>query len=793
LQSQEIIYMIKMKQILLSAFSIIHFWAFAQDYSCKSRKTHSHQEANRRQAAATLPFDVFLYEINIDATAFTNVLVADAGIHFRVDSALSSISFQLIQLQVDSVRTGHGNALTFTHNGGVLSIQIGSMAPSDTGFVRVFYRGVAATDASGWGGVYYAGGIFYNLGVGFAANPHGYGRAWHPCNEDFRERAAYRLNVHTQSQHRAQCIGQLDSVVTTSAGLRYHWSMDEEIPAYLASFAVGPYEVVNQTHQGLLGNIPIELAAKAADTTNVKNSFVNLGGAIDAFESAFGPYVWDKVGFVMTGQGAMEHPTNVAYPISIANGTLTYQDIIAHELAHHWWGDLATCETEEDMWINEGIAEWSSHYFFEHVYNRAEYMSRVLTNHYNVLRTAHIQDNGFRPLANMPHAYTYGTHVYNKGASTFHSLRGYFNNDALFFSSLQQLLTNFSFKSISTIQFRDSLTSISGIDLSHFWNNWIYEPGFAQVSVDSFSVLPSGGLFEVTLHLHQRLRATNQYYTQMPIEIRMTEASGNDVSLFTNVNGEFTTATLLSPILPQWIVVNPEGLLNLGTTYFEEVRSTTGTFGNGQVGMITTIQSITDSIRIRIEHHWAKPNEAPHTGVRFSSSHYWSVSGIDLNKATITANILFDKRASNALLDEDLVSITEDSLALFYRPNAGSPWVHYPHYVKNVQSNSSNGWGRMELSQLLPGDYIFGNADPTIGLDEHAEMSIELFPNPASESLTIKGLSSASRIEIVDYQGRSKYKATASNESLRLDISNWKVGAYLIITNQGVERFEVVR
>lgn len=781
-----------MKYFILTAFFLLQISAMAQDYSCKSRKAHSHQEANRRQAATTLPFDVFLYEINIDATDFTNVLVADAGIHFRVDSALSSVSFQLIQLQVDSVRNGQGNALTFTHSGGVLTIQTGSMAPGDTGFVRVYYRGVAATDASGWGGVYYAGGIFYNLGVGFAANPHGYGRAWHPCNEDFRERAAYRLNVHTQSIHRAQCIGQLDSLSTTSAGLRFHWRMDEEIPAYLASFAVGPYEVVHQMHAGLLGNIPIELAAKAADTTNVKNSFQNLGVAIDAFESAFGPYVWDKVGYVMTGQGAMEHATNVAYPLGIANGSLTNQDIIAHELAHHWWGDLATCETEGDMWINEGIAEWSAHYFFEHLVSRTEYLNRIRTNHYNVLRTAHITDNGFRPLANMPHAYTYGTHVYNKGANTFHSMRGYFNNDSLFFSSIQQLLLNFSFKSISTEQFRDSLSAISGIDLSHFWNNWIYEPGFAQVAVDSFSVSPSGAQHQVTIHLQQRLRATQVYYTQMPVELRLTDAQGNDFSAFATVDGQFNTATILSPILPEWIVVNPQGLLCLGTTAFEEIRHTTGSFGNGQVGMSTTIQQITDSIRIRIEHHWVNPNIPTAYGVKYSKSHYWTVSGQKLNQATISANMAYDRRASNALLDEDLLTVTEDSIALFYRPNVASAWMHYPYYTKNVQSNNSNGVGRMELSQLLPGDYVFGNANPSIGVEELLENQIQIFPNPANDFIVVRGDYTGTRFTILNMEGKIVNEGVMESEQ-RIDTSSWPAGAYILHSTGQVLKFELVK
>ncbi|MGB0428531.1 MAG: M1 family aminopeptidase, partial [Flavobacteriales bacterium] len=82
----------------------------------------------------------------------------------------------------------------------------------------------------------------------------------------------------------------------------------------------------------------------------------------------------EKVGYVATPVGAMEHPGNIAYPTGLIDGTLSGESIMAHELAHHWFGNLITCHQAEEMWINEGWAEYLSIYFLEEVYDENTYL-----------------------------------------------------------------------------------------------------------------------------------------------------------------------------------------------------------------------------------------------------------------------------------------------------------------------------------------------------------------------------------------------------------------------------------
>ena len=93
--------------------------------------------------------------------------------------------------------------------------------------------------------------------------------------------------------------------------------MHDQIPTYLSSIAVSNYTVDNSMHVGIDNDIPIELIAKPTDISKMKSNFINLPKAIDAFEYWFGKYRFERVGYVATTVGAMEHPTNVAYPISV--------------------------------------------------------------------------------------------------------------------------------------------------------------------------------------------------------------------------------------------------------------------------------------------------------------------------------------------------------------------------------------------------------------------------------------------------------------------------------------------
>ncbi|HYG50334.1 MAG TPA: M1 family metallopeptidase, partial [Flavobacteriales bacterium] len=435
--------------------------------------------------------DIFHYTVNLNVTDFTTkIIIGEANIEFSPKvTSINSLSLDLLGLTVDSVKY-NGSLLTFNYNDTLLVCHFPSaVMDADTANVQVYYRGVPELDPS-WGGFYFQSGYAYNLGVGFVSVPHTFGRTWHPCFDNFTEHATYEINLTTNGGKLGYANGLLVQETTVGSDVTRKWVMSDPIPSYLACVAVNNYTHVNQQYISTIttDTTPIMLISLAADTTNFKNSFINLNQALEQYETGYGPYEWEKVGYVAVpfSAGAMEHATCIAYPKFAINGSTTYQNLMAHELSHHWWGDLVTCLTAEEMWINEGMARWSEAYFFEKLSGYTGYMNDIRPNHKNVVYKAHVDDGGAYALNGVPANATYGTTTYNKGADVVHTLRGYLG-DSLFFTGLKSIISNFKFKNISSYQFRDHLNTIPGINVTNFFDDWVFQPGFPEFAIDSFT------------------------------------------------------------------------------------------------------------------------------------------------------------------------------------------------------------------------------------------------------------------------------------------------------------------
>ncbi len=203
---------------------------------------------------------------------------------------------------------------------------------NDTFKVTVFYSGTPKPDAQ-WGGFYFTGEYAFNLGVGFAADPHNFGRAWFPCFDNFTDRALYYTNITVDSGFKAYANGYLTEILNNgNATQTFKWTMDEAIPTYLASVAIAQYEEVTMNVNG----IPVILTSLASDTSNLRSSFENLPACIERYEQVYGSHTFDRIGFncVPFNSGAMEHATNIAYPLyAIAGGSKSSETLYAHELS----------------------------------------------------------------------------------------------------------------------------------------------------------------------------------------------------------------------------------------------------------------------------------------------------------------------------------------------------------------------------------------------------------------------------------------------------------------------------
>ncbi len=774
-----------MKNILLI---ILIVSSYSLSYGQKKQPT------NKALNSRSDTVDILNYEINLDMTNVGNQLInGNCKVKFTPKINNTSIlKLDLEGLTVDSI-TLLGTPIVFNHASPLITITLPTaLNTSDTAEVTVYYNGSPIQDASGWGGFYFSSGYTFNLGVGFQGNPHNYGRIWFPCFDNFVERSTYEFNIITGGGNKAHCNGLLmsESIITGDTITR-KWVMNEEIPTYLACVAVSDYETAKTTFNGINNIIPVELVAQAADTTNMKNSFLNLHGAFDAYEQSYGPYLWSKIGFsaVPFGSGAMEHATNIAYPTSSIDGTLQSETLMAHEFAHHWWGDLVTCETAEDMWINEGMAVYSEHLFLENIYDYTTSLNAIKTNHKEVVRFAHINEGGYRAISGIPHQYTYGDHVYKKGAVVAHNMRAYLG-DSLFFVGLQSVINTYQFKSINSIQFRDELTSATGINMTNFFKDWVFAPGFSHFDIDSTVATPNGPNFDIDIQIKQKLRGATVLHTNTPLEVTFYDNNWNKHQDTITVSGLNSLISVSVPFNPTVVILNEGNRLNQARTDNTLIINTPATYSTNDMDLSMvrslTVNAVTDSAMIQIEHHWVAPDSIKNNSNNYniSTSRYWSIDGILPNGFQAKLELNFDGRTSAGYLDTDIIPLNADSVILLYRESPKSDWSEYRNYTKfNIIPNLPLGW--MTLDTILLGEYTFATGKSTVGITEsfQQETQFNVFPNPSDSFIWIqpkvkKGIKDFDLV-VFSTDGKLIYSDTFDKKK-KIDSSNWKAGIYVI-------------
>lgn len=715
------------------------------------------------------------YEIHLNNFDFTNHTVqAQTIVTLTAVNSTNAIALELKSLTVSAVTATGANVSNFSQNGDILTINLASaMAAGATASFTITYGGNTFNES--WGGVMWSGNYVCNMGVGFESIPHNLGKCWFPCVDNFTDKATYDVYVTVSTAMTAVCGGNLVNTVDNGNGTKtVHYNVPQEIATYHISFAAGDYVEWTDTYNGIERDIPITVYVKPNQINNVPGTFVHVKDIASFYENSFGAYPFNRIGYVVTSVGCMEHVDNIGITSGIVTGNTSQEEYVAHELSHMYFGNKVTCATAEEMWLNEGFAQFCGVFYRSDIYGEDDFQ-QAMSSKTNNITTWCKSENNWIPLNNVPQTMTYdNSAVYNRGAVVVNTMMNYMGRET-FLAGLRSYLNTYNYSAASSEQLRDALTAATGIDMTGFFDTYVFTAGMPHYGVDLLDVTPNRNQYDATVKMTYRHYGPEHVGQNNRVEVTFIDNAGQLQTELVNWNGleENKTVTLdINPIAAFADYYNHF----LDAKYSNNMTATApGSLGiNQQLSII--VNSVSNSVMLRGEEHYVAPDNDPNIpGLTLSTKHYWNVLRLDFGDSDVSGKFTF---SNNATMDGDIIHSENDSAVLLYRANINEAWHTIPY---EQQGNWKIGF--FTVSDLQSGQYTIGVIDKTqLGLGENSfdTKKMLLTPNPTENHVKISTNYNNSKILIVNSLGQLVDSFTISENETTISVKDFPAGVYYV-------------
>ncbi len=314
---------------------------------------------------------------------------------------------------------------------------------------------------------------------------------WFPTIDAPNERTTQEILITVDEDLTTISNGKLLDQIDNGNGTRTdHWKQTTPHAPYLFMMAVGPFSEVEDSWNG----IPMNYYVDEEYADHAKKIFENTGEMLSFYSEKFGvDYMWDKYHQVVVHDfvsGAMENTGAVIHYDALhqteremLDGKL--EDIIAHEAAHHWFGDYVTCESWANIPLNESFATWAEIIWEEHKYGRDRAELKILNDRLSYFDEA---EKYQEPLIRYYHGdkeEMFDRHSYQKGGQVLWMLQEYLGDEA-FYAGLKKYLEDNALQSVEIHNLRMAMEAVCGEDLNWFFNQWFLRKGHPELRVKTF-------------------------------------------------------------------------------------------------------------------------------------------------------------------------------------------------------------------------------------------------------------------------------------------------------------------
>lgn len=503
--------------------------------------------------ATTTPYISGVVKTTFTALSNMNTVTFDMATALAVSSVTmnstnltySQANYELVINLPSTLTTGNSATVTITY--------AGSPPQAEGGFTRGTHSGTP---------------VIYTLSEPFGA------RDWWPCKQDLNDKInSIDVYITAPSTYNSVSNGVQMSRVVSAPNATTHFRHLYPIPAYLVVLNVTNYQTYNQ--QAGLGTLAspyfpiVNYLYPESNTTTTQNQLDVTPTIMNLFESLLEPYPFrnEKYGHAQFGWGGgMEHTT-------VSSMGSFGRDLIAHEMAHQWFGDKITCGTWKDIWLNEGLTEYMSGLVYENLDGPSTFVSwknSKITNITSQLGGAtYLSDAGALNVNTI-----FSSRLsYNKGAMITHMLR-WKMGDTAFFQALKSYLADpaLAYGYAVTANFKSHLEAAYGSSLTEFLNDWLFNQGYPTYNI----VAQNWGAGQAKLTVNQTQSHASVSFFEMPLEIRLTGSGGQTLDVVVNntFDGEEFIVSCPFPVTgvvfdPNKHIISRNNTVTLGNESFD--------------------------------------------------------------------------------------------------------------------------------------------------------------------------------------------------------------------------------
>lgn len=533
---------------------------------------------NSIRAESSHSFDVRHYQLNLTIPMTSGAYSCRERIKILPKQAnFDSFSLDFVNLVCDSVKR-MGNNLIFSTNNNRLTITLDRPFNIDeTCHVDIYFQRNAGL--SNLGVYYYPRGNY--PAIMYTTTEPIDSRYWFACFDENWDKAedGCEIYITVPDSFTACSNGLLDSVRVHNGWKTFFWRHNYPISTYLMTFTVSIYSTWSHWYRvSANDSFEIKYYIWRVDSSRSHTAFQNVLDMIEFFADTnmYGAYPFEKYGMnaVYPFQwGGMENQTLTMIHRSWLNGN---DNGIAHELAHMWWGDMITCFTWREIWLNEGFATYSDALYLRHQAGHNQFINTMLSRANSYFQ----EDQTYRvSLYNQPinNLFTWG-HTYCKASWVQHMLRYIVgdttNTPGNFFRAMRVYRDSFQYGNASTEDYKRIHEQVSGLDLDWFFEEWIYQAGYPKYYYNWSSNLDTTiNQYRVITRINQNNGSLAPAIFHMPLQVRL---SGNnlDTLLTIQINNNPQIDTFVLTANPTNMVIDPYNWV-LKRTYLgiEEVCS----------------------------------------------------------------------------------------------------------------------------------------------------------------------------------------------------------------------------